>query len=122
MAYNGRTGPNVSEYIANLNAIPSELPNDDDFNLDDSLAMFTNTQFYDFDAAEGHTQEGAVAPDTVGDMSMDFMNGEQSFRWSLLVYCLLSTVWVIRCSIQPDMSGLYRLVLCFVAFVASVAF
>lgn len=94
MAYNGRTGPNVSEYIANLNAIPSatDLPNDDDFNLDADLAMFTNTQFFDYDAAEfqaaeGHAQEGVVAPDNVDMSSMEFMNGKQSF---LVFACLLS--------------------------------
>lgn len=50
MAYNGRRGPNVSEYIANLNAIPTtqELSNQDSF-ADDDLALFTNTQFFDFD-------------------------------------------------------------------------
>ncbi len=52
MAYNGRRGPNVSEYIANLNAIPSAQDlqaADAEFNLEDDLAMFTNTQFFDFD-------------------------------------------------------------------------
>jgi hypothetical protein len=52
MAYNGRRGPNVSEYIANLNAIPTaqDIENSqDNFNLDDDLAMFTDTQFFDFD-------------------------------------------------------------------------
>ncbi|KAH6663358.1 hypothetical protein B0J14DRAFT_276680 [Halenospora varia] len=55
MAYNGRRGPNVSEYIANLNAIPTaqDLQNaQDNFNLDDELAMFTNTQFFDFDLGQ----------------------------------------------------------------------
>ncbi|QSZ31925.1 hypothetical protein DSL72_001494 [Monilinia vaccinii-corymbosi] len=53
MAYNGRRGPNVSEYIANLNAIPTpqdlQNSNQDPFNVDDELAMFTNAQFFDFD-------------------------------------------------------------------------
>ncbi|TVY48302.1 Regulatory protein [Lachnellula occidentalis] len=52
MAYNGRRGPNVSEYIANLNAIPSaqDIENSQgDFDLDEDLAMFTNTQFFDSD-------------------------------------------------------------------------
>jgi hypothetical protein len=56
MAYNGHRGPNVSEFIANLNSIPSAQDmanqNQDNFNLDDDLAMFTNTQFFDFDLGQ----------------------------------------------------------------------
>jgi len=55
MAYHGRRGPNVSEYIANLNAIPTaqdmQNSNSESF-LDDDLAMFTNTQFFDFDLGQ----------------------------------------------------------------------
>jgi Basic region leucine zipper len=51
--YHGRTGPNFSEYINNLNAIsqpydPDFLPSDD-LNLDQELALFTNADFTDFD-------------------------------------------------------------------------
>jgi len=46
----------VSEYIANLNAVPSaqdlQNSNADNFNLDEDLAMFTNTQFFDFDLGQ----------------------------------------------------------------------
>lgn len=53
--YNGRRAPNVSQYIANLNTIPSpaDLAAQQDFgNFEDDLAMFTNTQFFDFDMNE----------------------------------------------------------------------
>ncbi|KAE8448921.1 hypothetical protein EG329_008717 [Mollisiaceae sp. DMI_Dod_QoI] len=91
MAYSGRTGPNVSEYIANLNAIPSaDIPNDDEFNLDADLAMFTNTQFFDYDLGHeaelqatnlhGEGQDGpATAADNVDLNSLEFMNGDFSF-------------------------------------------
>ncbi|KAF8847885.1 hypothetical protein BDZ45DRAFT_307062 [Acephala macrosclerotiorum] len=92
MAYSGRTGPNVSEYIANLNAIPSasDLPTEDDFNLDADLAMFTNTQFFDYDLGTDtdiqHTGQGVdgqdgqtVAPDNVDLNSLEFMNDDFSF-------------------------------------------
>jgi Basic region leucine zipper len=51
--YHGRTGPNISQYINNLNAVSQPfdqdfLPNDD-LNLDQELALFTNTDFTDFD-------------------------------------------------------------------------
>ena len=64
----GGTTPGVSEYIANLNTIPS--PTDatgpggfgggvgefgeagSDFTLDDDLAIFTDVQFFDFDMGQ----------------------------------------------------------------------
>jgi hypothetical protein len=54
MTYNGRRAPNVAEYIAQLNAIPSaqDLQNADSYNLEDDLAMFTNTHFFDFDLGQ----------------------------------------------------------------------
>lgn len=89
MAYSGRTGPNVSEYIANLNAIPptaAEITNDEEVNFDAELAMFTNTQFFDYDlgqdtdlqstnfGVDGQQDGQAVAPDSVDMKSLDFMN------------------------------------------------
>lgn len=53
--YNGRRAPNVSQYIANLNTIPSaaDVAAQNDFgNFDDDLALFTNTEFFDFDIHE----------------------------------------------------------------------
>jgi len=54
-AFNGRRAPNVSQYIANLNTIPpvNDMSAQQDFPiLDDDLALFTNTQFFDFDMNE----------------------------------------------------------------------
>ncbi|KAI9642755.1 hypothetical protein NHQ30_008487 [Ciborinia camelliae] len=69
MAYNGRRGPNVSEYIANLNAIPTpqdlQNSNQDPFNVDDDLAMFTNAQFFDFDLNQ-NTNTDLQAPNFDG--------------------------------------------------------
>ncbi|RDW60664.1 hypothetical protein BP6252_12047 [Coleophoma cylindrospora] len=92
-AYNGRRGPNVSEYIANLNAIPSaqDLANQQDYaNLDEDLAMFTNTQFFDFDLGQDtdfsadfnatQREEGAPAEELDGDVKpLDFIQGDFSF-------------------------------------------
>lgn len=51
--FNGRRAPNVSQYIANLNTIqPAHDPStqqDENYNLDDDLAVFTNAEFFDFD-------------------------------------------------------------------------
>ncbi|TVY45539.1 Regulatory protein [Lachnellula subtilissima] len=93
MAYNGRRGPNVSEYIANLNAIPSaqDIENSQgDFDLDEDLAMFTNTQFFDSDLNQfadlqptdfgdghGHASIAGEVPDM---KSMDFdLQGDFNF-------------------------------------------
>ncbi|KAJ5113491.1 hypothetical protein N7456_002025 [Penicillium angulare] len=53
--YNGRRAPNFSQYLDDLNAIPSaydqalQQQQQNAFNVDDELAMFTNAEFFDFD-------------------------------------------------------------------------
>ena len=50
--YRGRSNVNVSHFLSNLNTIPA--PDEhvvDTYNPDD-LALFTNTQFFDFDMGE----------------------------------------------------------------------
>lgn len=54
---NGRRPPNVSQYIiATLNTVPTaqEVANqeDENFNLEDDLAIFTNTEFFNFDIGD----------------------------------------------------------------------
>ncbi len=55
-AFGGRRAPNVSQYVANLNTIPSAhdvaTQQQEGFSLEDDLAMFTNTEFFDFDLGE----------------------------------------------------------------------
>lgn len=76
MAYNGRRGPNVSEYIANLNAIPTPQDlhnsNQDTYNVDDELAMFTNTEFYDIDSVlQAPNFDGVGAQSTADSVDLD---------------------------------------------------
>ncbi|KAF1347813.1 hypothetical protein BDV97DRAFT_400020 [Delphinella strobiligena] len=69
--YNGRRAPNVSQYIANLNTIPSaaEAAAQTDFGgFEADLDLFTNTQFFDFDMNQD-------VPKLPGDMTF---SGEQS--------------------------------------------
>ncbi|KAF4217933.1 hypothetical protein CNMCM8980_000107 [Aspergillus fumigatiaffinis] len=54
--FNGRRAPNFSQYLEDLNAIPSpydqalqQQQRQDTFNLDAELSLFTNTEFFDFD-------------------------------------------------------------------------
>ncbi|KAI1171145.1 hypothetical protein F4777DRAFT_566474 [Nemania sp. FL0916] len=56
--YNGRRGQpvNVSQLLQDLNRVPEPAPQPDDNlpSLDDELAMFTNTNFIDWDAGTPH--------------------------------------------------------------------
>ena len=92
--YNGRRGPNVSQYLRDLNTIsPQDTTGEENFNMEDELSFFTNTQFFDLDSGQNTDfQAPPVKPDPVatpagsstedpasvmGDISnMDFMNGE----------------------------------------------
>jgi len=59
--FTARRAPNVSQYLANLNTIPSQqdAAAQNDFELnDEGLDFLTNTEFFDFDA----TNFGAGAP------------------------------------------------------------
>lgn len=54
--FNGRRAPNFSQYLDDLNAIPSpydqavqQQQKQDSFNLDAELSLFTNAEFFDFD-------------------------------------------------------------------------
>ncbi|KAG6019378.1 hypothetical protein E4U41_003268 [Claviceps citrina] len=54
--YSGRHGANVSAYLRDLNTIsPQDTTTaaaEDGFNMEDDLALFTNTQFFDFDSGQ----------------------------------------------------------------------
>jgi hypothetical protein len=52
-SFNSRRGPNVSQYLRELHTIPEQdSAAGESFNMDDDLAMFTNTQFFDFDSGQ----------------------------------------------------------------------
>lgn len=42
----------MSQYLKELHAIPEQDTAAGEFNMDDDLAMFTNTQFFDFDSGQ----------------------------------------------------------------------
>lgn len=61
-SYRGRNNVNVSQFLANLNTIqPVEEQVVDTFNPDD-LALFTNTQFFDFDIGDQQQQIEELSP------------------------------------------------------------
>lgn len=53
--YNSRRFPNFSQYLDDLNTIPSpydqavQQQQQDSFNIDAELSLFTNAEFFDFD-------------------------------------------------------------------------
>jgi hypothetical protein len=60
--YHGRTGPNFSQYINNLNTEAQPYNQDflsaDELNLDQELALFTNTDFTDLDNLGSLSESG----------------------------------------------------------------
>ncbi|RDA85340.1 hypothetical protein CP532_1264 [Ophiocordyceps camponoti-leonardi (nom. inval.)] len=97
--YSGRHGPNVSQYLRDLNTIdPRETSAaDDSFNMEDDLSLFTNTQFFDFDSGQNmdfqaqpvkvsvepvasSSPEENVSPSVMNDMpALDFIPGDFAF-------------------------------------------
>lgn len=81
--YQGPRAPNVSQFIANLNAIPSnsdmssppqqQQPGQEFAGFDDDVALFTNTDFFDFDL-------------TAANDKTAFMNRESTLRRSHVTF------------------------------------
>lgn len=94
--------PTVSQYVANLNTIPSptDAEHNQDISLDDDLALFTDTQFFDFDMGqftdvtepieydsvrEQQARRQHAAAKTGIDQSFDYANGRlHNYNWSAL--------------------------------------
>ncbi|PWY93775.1 hypothetical protein BO94DRAFT_352230 [Aspergillus sclerotioniger CBS 115572] len=87
--FNGRRAPNFSQYLDDLNAIPSpydqaiQQQQQESYNFDAELSLFTNTEFFDFDqlgdlnlptfdAMEENTVKKETAQGINSDM--DFLN------------------------------------------------
>lgn len=97
--YNGRRAPNFSQYLDDLNAIPSpydqavqqQQQQQNTFNVDEELALFTNAEFFDFDRFGGlalptfdavdNTKPDAPTSHEADMKFLDFLNGE-SFLFS----------------------------------------
>jgi hypothetical protein len=67
--YNGRHGPNVSKYVANLNTIPTQQDLlAEPLNIEEDLALFTNNDFIDWNENDNL------------NTSLDFLETEQQQR------------------------------------------
>jgi hypothetical protein len=84
-SFSSRRGPNVSQYLRELHTIPEQdTAAGETFNMDDDLAMFTNTQFFDFDSGQNtdynapplkpETTEAAPQPSRSEDVIGDLVN------------------------------------------------
>jgi hypothetical protein len=92
---NRRKGPNVSQYIANLNTVGDNALNDDLFGQND-LSSFATTDFFDFDMGDNnlgsipapaefdanHTDRKQSSASWEDPLSSDFLTG----RYYLLFY------------------------------------
>lgn len=100
-AYSGRRGPNVSQYLRDLNMVPQESsPEETTFGLDDEqLAMWSNN-YFDFDGATSQADlkvdlepQSATSPTSpaIGDPSFDFVaSGQCSIffpPWQFTTHC-----------------------------------
>lgn len=91
--YNGRRHPNFSQYLEDLNAIPSPYDvavqqQQESFNLDSELSLFTNTEFFDFDVNSIPSFEPPVEdnnankPNQNSDMEfLDLLGGKCQTFW-----------------------------------------
>lgn len=106
MTYNGRRGPNVSQYLRDLNTIsPREANTEENFEMEDDLALFTNTQFFDFDSgqntdyqaqpvkpdvdtsATSPSEEVASGASVIGDMpNLEFISGKSWSNLQIFLY------------------------------------
>ena len=106
--FNGRRAPNFSQYLDDLNAIPSpydqaiQQQQQESYNFDAELSLFTNTEFFDFDqlgdlnlptfdAMEENTVKKETAPGINSDM--DFLN---LLGGELMQFSLRSSVGILR--------------------------
>lgn len=96
-AYNGRRGPNVSQFLRNLTALSPQGPVEEE-NYQEDINLFTNTEFFDLDSAQNTdyraqpvkidtaaptpavstTDEPLSSSSVVGDISssIEFISGE----------------------------------------------
>ncbi|MCJ1414665.1 hypothetical protein MMC32_000992 [Xylographa parallela] len=89
--YSARKAPNVSQYIANLNTIPSAhdiATGQDGYPLDDDLAIFTNAEFFDFDLGENYdpslerrTKQRTASSENNDGKALNYDNGRGGFQF-----------------------------------------
>lgn len=113
--YNGRRAPNFSQYLDDLNTIPSpydqalqqQQQQEETINFDEELALFTNAEFFDFDkfgdlslpsfdAVEDKNTQGESEKQTQNSDAqfLDFLNGKSS---ALVTFDRSRWVGRIRC-------------------------
>ncbi|EFQ98814.1 regulatory protein Cys-3 [Nannizzia gypsea CBS 118893] len=99
--FNGRRAPNFSQYLNDLNTLPSPFeqtaqPDDLQFDVDADLALFTNAEFLDFDPAGNvggvdeqqqpvSSSSGTVSP-TNGRQDMNYVGILNDFNISNFPY------------------------------------
>jgi hypothetical protein len=117
--YNGRRGPNVSHFLRDLNTVGPDTAQDDEaFKIEEDLAMFTNTQFFDFESGQNTdfqahplkpapevtvapTSEEPEATSPIGDLTnLDFISGEYFFG---LIGVSTAFPWHVGLPLRPTL-------------------
>lgn len=123
--YNGRRAPNFAQYLDDLNAIPSpydqalqQQQRQTTLNLDEELALFTNTEFFDFDKfndlnlpsfdSVDDKNLGEADQSQNADMKfLDFLQGKFDLQICLYIALLVASMewnwkdWKIMLDTQP---------------------
>lgn len=108
MAYHGRKGPNVSQYISTLNAIPTaqDLQASDNLDFENDLALFTNTQFFDFDLGQDADLQqtfdgnnGRNKAESITVEPFDVGQGEHS-SFTISATCIFQSYLRYRCYLR----------------------
>jgi hypothetical protein len=100
MAYNGRRAPNLAQYVRDIENL-NEIPSDQDlqgpgfeYDMDQDLALFTNTQFFDFEMGADNglpvtddfnvdTIGETVAPGSIDMKSLEFQQGKPALDFTM---------------------------------------
>ncbi|KAJ5870798.1 hypothetical protein N7455_005739 [Penicillium solitum] len=107
--YNGRRMPNFSQYLDDLNAIPSpydqaqqQQQQQTTFN-DEDLALFTNTEFFEFDK---FTDFGGLPPFSQEDEKHEVVSDQSAHNADLKFLDFLNAEGLNGMSdYQPDLTG-----------------
>ncbi|KAM5437711.1 hypothetical protein MferCBS31731_005470 [Microsporum ferrugineum] len=93
--FNGRRAPNFSQYLNELNTLPSHFEqtaqSDELFDVDAELALFTNAEFLDFDQPgnvgmdEQQPVSGTVSPEN-GQQDMNYVGMLNDYNLSTFPY------------------------------------
>ena len=109
-----KTGVNVSQYIADLNKEPSTFDfeqSEDNINIDEELAQFTNTEFLDFDSTSFLDGNASGMDFSADNAEGDVMKAENASKAPGLDFSKGASITTSHCNMIHSL-------ICLVCFVA----